>query len=269
MLDIKTEDILIDSEKISGKVINNSDIDLTDIVLFYGNSFFHIGDILKKSSKDLNIKLIDRNSFIFNSDIASQIYGDDATKSGILRDEIVNFSNRNDVDLTLIAWSSDSFTKNLKVNDGEVKRIDKNIIFIPFGNYILPESLNTPFGVLEAEVMEYPGMNIATYKPKRFSGSGHVVYSFIPWRTLDMDKFSLSEASFSLGDKVSSGQVTPYLYNYRTLDWDEQSSDSLKVDDSNMDIYYDAEYGVKLSIKPSDRKVLVEEPLVSAKFIRK
>ena len=278
-LDIKTDDIHTDPEKIIGKINNNSNINLEDVVLLYGNSYYRIGNLQQKEIKDINIKLEDLKTFIFGKDIVPQMYPiyseasdnkyidilDNSIKSNILNNGLKDYSKSNKVNLTLIAWSRDSLIKDLKINDSRTDRIDRNLIFIPLVDYISGRNIDIPFGVIKPEVLEYPGLNIATYKPKRFSGNGHIVYSIKPNSVLNINDLSIQELNISLQSDVSTGDIKAYIYNYTTSDWDFQNVDKIIIDENSENIYYDESRGVQIKLQPTNRNVLIQEPVFSMK----
>ena len=307
-LDIKAYNIEIDKEKITGKIYNNSDINLEDVSLLYGNLYYKIGDIRKQSIKDININLIDLKRFTSENDLINRMYSvnlessqytsvpqqydivptyrsndisNDYIKSFVLKNALNDYYSSNNFSFSLIAWSKDKLIKGLEVNNNEVNRIDRNLLLIPFVDYMSDKKIDLPFGVIKPEPLKIEGVK-PTGISNIFSGDGYIVYSFKPnmaFNIIDIlrkntkengyvyDDVYIGNISIGLQSNVTKGKVKAHIYNYAKDNWEILNKDLIEIDKNNKDIYCGKDQEIKIKLQTISSKSFIQEPTFSVKGI--
>lgn len=269
-------EIIYKDGKFTGTINNISNLNLEDIVIFYGDKYEKLGD-LKEGEKSKKIEL---NASSLNSKnkvvkdwyatIDSLYRRNHGYKAQNIKDDTNNILNDNikrDIldglfnskyfainqnRFFMIAWNKDEIGENIKINGKEAKRIDRNLIILPLNiKYERGEKIVIPYGVLYPEVVDIYNMHYETYRAEIF-GEGHVVFGFKPQEKIELISMEIDLTNFN------NSTFESYIFNFSTNEWEMIDKSKIVIDNSNVNLYYQRNKGTLIKIDPmKDREVYI------------
>lgn len=260
-------DIEIKDNKLLGSVNNSFEFDLEDVIIFYGDQYRKLGDLKAgKKSKEFQIAIsknkTTKNWYSIIDSIYGSSYQNNSTNSKNEGDDILNNNIKRDIlrgvfdseefavnnnRFFIIAWNRGETGKNIQINGKEVKRIDRNLIILPLDiEYKKGDRVQIPYGILYPEIQENNDMHIERNGTMLY-GDGYVVLRFKPEDNIRLNSM---EIDFDMMHESSKYDAITYIFNYEKNEWEKWNKNTIIIDDSNMNRYYQKERGALVKIDP-------------------
>jgi len=259
-------DFKLEEGRIVGQVNNLSDLNLEDVVIFYGNSYKKVGDLKAgEKSKEIILYASKSNTVKDWYAVIDSLYGGRSysfNKANDDKDDILNKNIKRDIleglfrstkssinknRFFMIAWNREAIGNDIKINSKTAKRLDRNVIVLPINiQYEKGANVKIPYGVLQPEILDIHNMNLEEYNSMIF-GDGYVVLGYKAHENMMITSMKID---FGLNKYKYRGEV--YIYDFIKEDWEKSDKNDIKVDASNMDKYYDENKGTLIKIDPTD-----------------
>lgn len=259
-------DIVIKDGKLVGTVNNIPDLNLQDMIIFYGSRYKKLGDFKEgEESKKFEVYINKKNTVKDWYGIMDSIYGYRGSRSKNAANEAEDILNNNvkrdileglmDSKLSLInrnrffilAWNKDDIGSTIKINGKEAKNINRNLLLIPLNiKYEKGQRVNIPAGILYPDIVDNHNMSVEG-NGELFYGEGYVVLKFKP-----QDNMELNSMGINLDMGYNQTKCKLYVFDYIENEWVEGDKRNMVIDASNMDKYYTKEKGTLIKIDPTE-----------------
>lgn len=253
--------VMFKKNEIVGTVENLSSLNIEDGILFYGNKYQRLGNIEKGKTKEIKVTLKDtskmkisrhgyyrildalypRNNQNFKYKSKEEDILSNVIKREIL-EEVFETDLFEDKKIKIIGWNREEIAPNIKINGKNIDRIDRNLIIIPIQvEYEKGSEIEIPNGLLETNVIETNNMHYEKGE-SRLWGEGYGVFSF---NVLDNIELLSMDIDLKVGLRKD---YDIFIYNYKTNKWEKYDKNSITINNTNKEKYYNIKDGTKVKI---------------------